>query len=399
MAQDPRFYAVEHRSKTGTLKNRWENVISDLSWEFLARGGCGVCEFTVNGTFTSFTIEPEDDIRVWLKDPSAATTGKLVYRGYISQWERFLGQEEKIAITCQGYFNKFRRYLVNDSGDPKAYESQAIETIVDDVVDSFVVANTTPAISIGTIDASNFAPDYIEFKSSAADALETLAALLNNVEYGVDENLEFYWRTESLTVAKRFYIGKDIAEYSELTETENIVNKLYFEGNTQGSSVFTSTGQSSSSQTDYGLREAVVSNSSINTTAPATQIMNATFLENNRPKVKVNVRIPNQSYRFEDSIPMGTAQIVNPSTNQIKNLWGKTASGGSNLIWGKTSASGSGALWGGVPYFLINRVKYTPNGVDGYFDIDLELGGSRYDTPALINQIETNLQAVRQRQI
>lgn len=395
----PRFYAIEHRSRSGTLKNRWENCVSDLSWEFLARGGCGVCEFTITGTYTSYTIEADDDIRIWLNDPTLTTTGKLVYRGYIKQWERFIGQDEKIAITCDGYFSKFRRYLVNDDGEPKAYESQAIEIIVDDIVDTFVVANTTPAISIGTIDASNFSPDYIEFKQSAADALDVLASLLNNVEYGVDENLEFYWRTESLTVSKRFYLGKDIEEYSELTETENVVNKLYFEGNTQNDVVFTSTGQSSSSQTVYGLREAVVSNSSINTTAPATQIMNAMFLENNRPKVKINVRIPHQTYRFEDSIPMGTVQIINTSTNQLRNKWGKTASSGSNLIWGKTSASGSGALWGGVPYHLINRIKYTLSTVDGYMNYDLEIGGSRYDTPAIINQIEHNLNAVRQRQI
>lgn len=399
MAQDPRFYAIEHRSSSGTLKNRWENVVSDLSWEWLARGGCGVCEFTINGTFTSYTIEPDDDIRIWQKDPSVATTGKLVYRGYIKQWERFIGQDEKISITCDGYFSKFRRYLVNDDNGPKAYESQSIEVIVDDIVDTFVVANTSPAISVGTIDVSNFSPDYIEFKQSAAEALEILASLLNNVEYGVDENLEFYWRTESTTVSKRFYLGKDVAEYSELVETENIVNKLYFEGNTSGSDVFVSTGSSAGSQSAYGLREAVVSNSSINTSSPANQIMNATFLENNRPKIKINVRIPNQSYRFEDAIPMGTVEILNTSTDQLSNVWGNTADGGSNLTWGNTADGGSDKVWGTVPCYLVNRIKYTPVGVDGYFDYELELGGSRYDTPALINQIETNLQAVRQRQI
>lgn len=397
--QLPQKYAIELRNSSGTLKKRWENMASNPTWEWNARGGCGTCDFTITGTYTDYTIEPEDDIRIWIKDIENSNTGKLVYRGYIASWERFLGSEERIAISCEGYFNKLRRYIVNDSGSPKVYESQSIESIVDDLIETFVTPNTTPEISLGTVDVSNFSPDYLEFKTSVADALEVLASLLNNVEYGVDEDLNFFWRTETLAINTRFYIGKDISEYSELTETEEIVNKIYFEGNTQNDVVFTGNGSSSSSQTKYGLREEIASNSSVNSSSTANQIMNATFLERNRPKVKINLRVHNQTKRFEDTIPMGTVQISNPATNQIRNVWGTTANGGSNLIWGKTASSGSNALWGGVPYHLINRIRYIPTGVDGYFDYELELGGSRFDTPALINQIDSNLEAVRLRQI
>lgn len=402
MAQDPRIYAVEHRNSAGTLLDRWENITTGLSWEWLSRGGCGVAEFSLPGTFSSYTISADDDIKIWQKDTTAATTGKLVYRGYITQIERSIGGDgERINITCSGYFSKLRRYIVSDSGAVKTYESQSIDAIVEDIINNYAIPNSTPTLTLGTVDDAPFSPDSIEFKQPISDCLNTLAQLLGNIEYGIDETLTFFWKTESNTVNNTFLMGKDIASYSELTDFDGdeFVNKIYFEGNTLDDAVFTAFGSNAGSQSAYGLRERIVTNSSINTTSTANQIMNALLLMNSRPKVRIAVSAPNQIVRFEDSEPMGAVQILDALTDQLSNIWGNTADGGSDLTWGNAADLGSDKVWGTVPFYQIERVKYTPNGVDGYCDLEMDLGGMRYETPALLDQIENNLNSVRQRQI
>ena len=395
----PHGFAIEHRSKAGVLKNRWDNTASDISWEWNARGGCGTAEFTLIGTYTDYSIEADDDIQIYQKDISTGS-GKVVYRGFISSWERSLSSSESISVACDGYFSKLDRYVLNDAGDPIVYSGMGVEGIVSDFVDTFIGPNSTPTIIKGTIDASSFAPDSIEFKTTVKDALATLAGLTDPpVEYGIDEKLQLYWRETTQTVRNKFWIGHNVSQYSELNETEGIINKVYFEGNTSSGVVFTATGSSDNSQTNYGLHEAVISNSSINTNSTANQYITATLKYNSRPKSKIRANINRLATRLEDTLPLGAVMIVDSSADQTSFIWGTAGNGGSDLTWGDADAGGSDKTWGTNKYYQIERIRYSLNSEEGYFDIELELGGSRYDTPAIINRIETNLEAVRQRQI
>jgi hypothetical protein len=64
---------------------------------------------------------------------------------------------------------------------------------------------------LGLVDTGDFEADTIQFLSSVKDALKTLAELTGDVEYGVDENLFFFWKTESTTINYKFFVGNNVS--------------------------------------------------------------------------------------------------------------------------------------------------------------------------------------------
>ena len=106
------------------------------------------------------------------------------------------------------YFDLLKYIVVQDSGAAKSYTSTRIDLIVDNIVDIFITPNTD--ITKGTIDTAGFTADVMDFKTNVISALKTLAEIEGRVEYGVDENLVFFWRDESTAVSYKFIVGDNI---------------------------------------------------------------------------------------------------------------------------------------------------------------------------------------------
>jgi hypothetical protein len=386
-------YNVELRDRAGYLKGYLTPFIQDnLSWKWNHIGGCGQCKIKIGKKYREINFSAGDDIQIRIK---SGATSKLVYRGWISNVTPALKIDENISIDCRGYFDRLKNIIIQNGGDKKTYSSVSVSDLVTAIIDTYITPNTP--ITKGTIDPSCFAIDTIEFKCDVAEALKTLAELEGRIEYGVDENLQFFWRAESTALRKKYLVGEKVEDFERKIDWSQLVNKIYFEGGTVNDAKYLKTVDASDSQTMYFLSEDIVSNSSIVSSSVADQYLSSLLREKSSPKLILRFKIPNTDLRLEDTLPMGEIAVYDPEYDDTTYIWGKTASGGSNLIWGKRASGGSNKIWGGLYQEQVESISYTLSSESGKFDLDITLGGSILETSAKIKQIEYLLSMVRQR--
>ena len=395
----PSRYAIELRDKNFRLKGRLEGATTMAQWEWNRIGGCGRAVLKVDGNYLRFTIAPDDDIRIYLNNAGSGVT--LWYRGYVQSVVPSLdtGNDGSMRLECMGYFGWLDRIIIQDGNAPKTFTSTEVSQIVTSIVDNFVVANSE--ITRGTIDASTFIPDMLSFKISARDALKTCYDLLGTIEYGVDQNLQFYWRNQSEAVSDKLYLGGNITKLQDRIDFRNIVNKIYFEGGNEGDSVFVATGSSQDSISRYGLHEEIISNGSISTNAVAQRYISGILTQRSKPIRQMSLTLKNTTKRFEASVPMGSIAVVDPDVAQARYLWGTTANGGANRLWGTSGNFGSNTIYGGVRKEQIDRISYTLSPQDGRIDAELQFGNSFAISraSAVLKEIEQIQNSIRQRSL
>src|SRR3990167_1935949 len=176
--------------------------------------------------------------------------------------------------------------------------------MADDIADTFIVPNT-PITIAGALTAGDFTADSLEFFGTVDDALRTLADLQGDVEYGVDEDLVFYWNTESTTISRRFFVGNNVSVLERRVSFDNLVNKLYLVGGDVAGAKYKTTAESTESQSLYYLAEEIVNNSSIITDNVATQYLGAILTQRSAPNFSIRAQIKNTDLRLEDTLPMG----------------------------------------------------------------------------------------------
>ena len=237
-------YNIELRDKNGALKAYLTPFASKVSWEWNRIGGCGACSITLQKGYRDITFDARDDIQIRVKDLVNGGS-KLVYRGYIANAVPTLYKNEQITLQVRGYFDLFKKLIVHDAGDKKTYTSAYVNTIVDSIIDLFVTANTP--ITKGTIESSSFECDSIQFLTTVENALDTLAQLAGDVEYGVDEDLVFFWKVESSTIRKRFIVGDNVEMLERKVDYDKLVNRAYLVGGTVSGSKYKRTAENTDS--------------------------------------------------------------------------------------------------------------------------------------------------------
>jgi hypothetical protein len=320
---------------------------------------------------------------------------KLVYRGFLSNLGQTLKVPQENTLEVSGYFNKLSKRIVQENSLEKVYENQEISAIVSSIIDTFIVPNTS--ITKGTIDTSVFVADELQFKTSVASALETLADLLGNVEYGVDENLVFFWRNESTSLRKKFFVGIDVEMLDRKINWANLANQIYLEGGDVDGVKFTASLGSGTSQSKYFLSEAILSNSSIISSSVSDQYLSSQLKAKSSPEIIIKFKIPNTTLRLEDTLPIGMISVLDTLYDQGTNKWGTSGSGGAGLIWGTKKNGGSGAKWGGTYKQQVTRISYSLSSTTGRMNIEITLGEGITETSARIKYIEHVLNQLRQR--
>ena len=386
-------YAVEWRDKNGNFKKNLTPWVTKLNWEWRRIGGCGDCTVKLAVQYRELDFEAGDDIQIKIKDGSVT---KLVYRGWVGEIKPVLKKGEDITLRVRGYFDYLNYIVVHTNGLSKTYLDQEVTEIVENIIDNFIVPNTS--ITKGAINKSDFSPDILEFKTRIPEVLKTLGELIGNVEYGVDENLQFFWYNETDTVRYKFFTKNNIEVLQRGIDWTKLLNKIYLEGGELDSGiVFQSKLEADDSQDMYFLSEKILVNSAITTPSVADQYCGAILKQNARPVYKVKARIPNTDIRIEDLLPIGRVAFSDASFDQTLFRWGKAASGGDNKIWGTLKNDGDGIVWGGTYKSQVEKIGYTINNTEGRFDIQITLGGGFLETAAKIQQLDLMLSGLRQR--
>ena len=385
-------YNIELRDKNGNLKTYLTPFVTNVSWEWNRIGGCGRCSITLNQEYRKITFGPRDDIQIRVKSNA---TSKLVYRGWISEIIPSMKVNQTVQLDVKGYFDLLKLLIVHSSGNKLTYTSTELSTIVTSIVDTFVTPNSP--ITKGTIDTGLFTPDSLSFKNTVQDTLRTLAELAGNVEYGVNENLVFFWRTEDNTERMRFFVGNNIQTLERRINWAKLINKIIFQGADIAGVPYVRTASAADSQSKYYLSEAIISNSAITSDSVADQYLSAILRENASPVYNIRAKIINTDLRLEDTVPIGFVSFFDKDHDQAIYKWGTVANGGSGLKWGTVANGGSGGVWGSVYKSQIDRISYTLSNTDGRFNIEIQMGDTILETAAKLKRIENDLANLRER--
>ena len=392
-------YNIELRDKNGALKAYLTPFASKVSWEWNRIGGCGACSITLQKGYRDITFDARDDIQIRIKDLVNGGS-KLVYRGYIANAVPTLSKDEQIVLQVRGYFDLFKKLIVHDTGDKKTYTSAYVHTIVGNIIDTFVTANTP--ITKGTIESSSFECDSIQFLTTVENALDTLAQLAGDVEYGVDEDLVFFWKVESSTIRKRFIVGDNVEMLERKVDYDKLVNRAYLVGGTVAGSKYKRTLENTDSQDLYYLSEKIYNNGSIVSDTVADQYLGAVLRENAAPQLAIRAKIANTSLRLEDTVPIGLIVFYdvyydrNTLTDSKGDIIGEAADGGSDIVIGEAADGGDDVIVGGQYSAQVDRIQYDLSETPGMFNLTIQFGDTVLETAAIIKRIDLALANLQQ---
>jgi hypothetical protein len=391
-------YQVELRNKNGDLKRYLTPFISKISWEWNRIGGCGRCSITIKKAYRDIIFDARDDIQIRVK---SGATSKLVYRGYIANIKPVLKIDQEVVLDIRGYFDLLKKIVVHTTGDTRTYTSKTVAYIADDIADTFIVPNSPITIS-GAITDGDFTADSLDFLGTVEDALRTLSELQGDVEYGVDEDLVFYWVTESSTINHKFFVGYNVSVLERSVNWDKLVNKIYLLGGDVAGTTYKTTAEATDSQSLYGLNEEIFNNSSITTSSVAAQYLNAILTERAIPQFSIRGKIENTDLRLEDTIPMGLVTFYDATYDNnslgdlIGDIIGESSDGGSDITIGSTTDGDFDVFVGGQYSAQVNRISYNLSDTSGRFNIEVQLGDNILETAAKIKRIELMLASLNQ---
>lgn len=390
-------YNIELRDKNGVLKQYLTPFVSKVNWEWNRIGGCGACSITIQKPYRDIEFDARDDIQIRVK---SGTGSKLVYRGYVANATPTLNQDQSITLQVRGYFDLLKKIIVQDTGDVKAYSAQEISVIVGNIIDTFVTPNAP--ITKGAIDVGSFECDEIQFLTTVEDALNTLAQLSGDIEYGVDEDLVFFWRTESTTIRHKFFIGNNVEMLERKVNYDTLVNRAYLVGGQVAGVKYKRVLENTDSQALYYLSEKIINNGSIITDTVADQYLGSVLRENAIPQLNIRTKIANTDLRLEDIIPIGLIVFYdvdydrNLLTDDIGDIIGEAADGGSDITIGEAADGGDDVIIGGQYSAQVDRIQYDLSDTEGRFNLTIQFGDTILETAAIIKRLDLALANLQQ---
>jgi hypothetical protein len=233
-------------------------------------------------------------------------------------------------------------------------------------MDTYVTPNTN--ITKGTISATGFTADTLEFNTDALTALQTCADLVGTREWGVDSSRNFTFQARSSTVGFRFPIGnKKITNWSTDSSSKDIINRVIVTGGDVSGTIFTRIVDQSKSQAKWGRRDKAIKNSAIVTNSVADQFADATFAEFKDVVRRARLEIIDEQ-QIEATIPLGLVQVIGKADTYGTVKYGEI-------------------LYQGIPKYEINNVRYSIS-PDTTLKIQIGLGKQRPDLAESLSQVE-----------
>ncbi len=375
MSVNPVVYTVELRNKTFDLVKVLTKYAKNPSWDYNRIGGCGNCtvDLSMQSDLLDDVILPDYDVQIRLENSSGGSD--LVYRGYIETMRPIRAVPESIQLQISGYMGQLERVRIN-----KTYSGDEISIIIKDILDTYIVLNTSITYSAGDIEVTSFSVDTLEFDCLADEAIKTLADLAGGIEWGVDRNRNFFFKAQSNTITQYLKLKKDITKYDIRNDYSQIKNRLIIKGGTVSGVKFEDTVDNTESQALYGLRTEIVSNSAIVTNAISQRYGSMIMAKKAKINRRITLRKVNNTVLFENTVPIGRISLLDDTVQQAKKY------GDSDAIYGAFK-------YGSLSSLQVVSIKYKL-GNEGT-DIDINAGYATPDVSEKIKQLEFEINQLR----
>lgn len=365
---------IELRDKTFTILEVMDKEFMGLSWEYSRIGGCGSFSFDLPREFCNERfISGDFNVRIYARN-EVTKDYDLVYQGLVEDKNpNVKGMEETIQVSGQGYQAQLSRMYIAD----KTYTSTEVSLIVKDILDTYVCPYTDITYDAGDIVATGFTPSSIKFNTDAKSAMQTLADIVGTREWGVDHERKFYFKERSSTVGQRYALGGFVSGFTSDDSFKDIINRVIIQGGNIGDPPvpYTNTYNNTTSQTKYGRRDQVVSNSSVTEDDVAEQLADSILTEKGDVVRRARLQLVDYDTLIEATIPIPLVSIISRGVFYGEKNYGTF-------------------LYAGQIAYQVNKIKYKINDV-GILTTDIDMGAARPNLSETIAQLEYELEQLR----
>jgi len=253
-------YKIELWNGT-TLSEILNKMMIGCSWGIDRIGGCSQAMVTVKGEWTDFlTITPAWKIRIKVRF-EAGSDYENVFVGNVVSKIRTIDNIENIRFMAVGYQNQLQKVVVYRhplTDEPASYSSVSINGVLTDLLDDYILPYTDILYNAGDIGDSSIIPENILFDSAGINAIQLLATLAGNYEWGINGDGYFYFKEKS-AIRKWDFYSEDNISFAELeSDGSDLTNRIYFTGN-------------------YGLEEILEDENDVDSTSQLTNDTSYSF--------------------------------------------------------------------------------------------------------------------------
>lgn len=286
-----------YNSRGRLLSNRWENA-KFIGFDKIINGGFGPCIIELGEDFkwANESLYLNNEVQIWIEDKDTGNDGKLIYRGYISNYARILEEHsEKIIVYLLGYYTKLTQDIWKSGAtttfDYSIIGATDIGTIFRGLLDRYIAETANPKLNYSK-DSISLTSTTTEFKfemltyREGIDMLRQLAP--TDWFWRVDENGTVWLKSKPTDPTHRFTLGRHFSKVRIERSTEKIKNALLFYDDASNLlKLYTDDG----SILDYDRRVTKVMNDRIGVSTDADKIAEAFIAEHKDPDVKVIAEI------------------------------------------------------------------------------------------------------------
>ncbi len=210
-------------------------IISSCSWSYNRIGGCNDAQITVKANYDDYaTVTPAWKIKAQVRFTSLSDFYQ-VFIGNVVERCRILGEPERVSFRAVGYMNQLSKTVIYRhpvTDEPASYAGMTIKQILVDLLDDYIIPFTDITYATGDIDNPAITPESLLFDTTALNAIQLLATLAGNYEWGINGSGAFYFKAKSTTRAWNFFAGApNVVYWEDESDGLDITNRIYLTGN------------------------------------------------------------------------------------------------------------------------------------------------------------------------
>lgn len=340
-----------------------QDKASNVKWEYGRIGGCGSFSFDLPIKYCrQIQIGLNFNVKIYRRNPSTKAYD-LWYQGRIENTTHNIrGEDEVLNVQGMGYQSALKDIYVD-----RDYTSTESSAIVTNILNNDVTPNTDITYVGGDITATTFTPNNLKFNTDALNSFQQISEIVGSREWGVDANRKFFFKQRSSTVGHIYYLGDKITNFSLDITSNDIVNRIIVIGAETGGTPFTATYDSVGSQLKWKRRDRVIKNSSITTSAVASQLATAQFAELNDVVRRARLDLL-KDVQIESTVPIPLFRVIPQQITYNQYKYGTF-------------------LYSGNIDMQVNRIVYTIDNTGNLF-VSLQLGQLRPDITENITNLE-----------
>lgn len=327
-----------------TFKGVWtDEVLSDPKFRNAINSGPGEMIVKLDRDYDNFgediDVKLNNRVEIWVYDRQQPN-GMLLYKGFISGYRPVLqGSVEFVEVTVLSYVYELAYYMLRDGTGATTieYSSDTQEggwdpaEILRDVITKYRADGGSINYTTTSIQDTNTTVSYTFKTNTVREVVDKIIELCPEGWYWiVDSASTIYLRPKNALADHYFTIGSEINQMETWRRIEDIVNQVYFTGNsTEAGTGLYRVYENTGSIDSYGRHAITKIDGRVTVTATADTMANRVINAKKDPEIRTRLTLldnngedADRGYDIEAIIPGQTCKIRNlKSGTKTSSLW------------------------------------------------------------------------------